>query len=421
MTPATPEILLRTPSPELLSLPWDLPLEEWSPPEVPLRDISVGPSRHLVKFVEADEKLWAVKEMSPRLARKEYEVLRKLEDMDLAAVRPAGLVIQPGRETAILVTRFLEGSWQYRRLLMRLPPDRPKHRARLLDAMVGLLVDLHRHGVFWGDCSLANTLFTRDGQVLQAWFVDAETSEVHPQLSDGQRRHDIEILTENVAMGMIDLAVRLERPPEIHGRLIDEAQGIADRYTALWELLHEKPTFAFDDRYRIEGTVRRLNELGFVVEEISLQPVDGSDLRLNVRVGGRGYHSRHLRDLTSLTVGEGQATILLADLHAYQGHLSQEGGEDVTEHDAAARWVVDVLKPGEARAHAALDRVGSPIQAYCDLLEVRWLRSEEAGHDIGFDAALDALSRDVPTDSAAKMSVAEAPTGTIPAIDPDET
>ena len=49
--------------------------------------------------------------------------------------------------------------------------------------MAGLLVELHRHGVFWGDCSLANTLFSRDGQVLQAWLVDAETSEVHPAAS----------------------------------------------------------------------------------------------------------------------------------------------------------------------------------------------------------------------------------------------
>ena len=63
---------------------------------------------------------------------------------------------------------------------MRIPPDMPKHRERLLDAMASLLVDLHRNGVYWGDCSLNNTLFSRDGQILQAWLVDAETSEIHP-------------------------------------------------------------------------------------------------------------------------------------------------------------------------------------------------------------------------------------------------
>src|SRR6478672_11446597 len=136
-----PEFRLRTPSAGLLALPWDQPLSEWVVPDVPLRDIAVGMSRHLVKFVNADDQLWAVKDMPPRVAIKEYDVLRQLEDMGLPAVRPAGLVLQPEFDTAILVTRYLEGSWQYRRLFMRLPPDQPRHRARLLDAMAGLLVE----------------------------------------------------------------------------------------------------------------------------------------------------------------------------------------------------------------------------------------------------------------------------------------
>jgi len=203
---------LRAPTASLLALPWDLPLSEWTVPDVPLRDIAVGPSRHLVKFVECDGALWAVKDLPPRIAAKEYAVLRQLEELGLPAVRPAGLVNQPDVDSAILLTRYLDGSWQYRRLFRRLPPDQPTHRARLFDAMASLLVELHRHGVFWGDCSLANTLFSRDGQVLQAWLVDAETSEVHPRLSDGQRQLDMEILVENVAAGMLDLAARLDRP-----------------------------------------------------------------------------------------------------------------------------------------------------------------------------------------------------------------
>src|SRR3954465_13928072 len=233
-----PEFRLRAPTPGAPPPPGARPLSEWNVPDVPLRDIAVGPSRHLVKFVEADDVLWAVKDMPGRIAAKEYDVLRRLEEMGLPAVRPAGLVLQPEFDTAILVTRYLAGSWQYRRLFMRLPPDQPKHRARLLDAMAGLLVELHRHGVFWGDCSLANTLFTRDGQLLQAWLVDAETSEVHPSLSRGQRRHDLQILVENVAEGLGDLAERLGTPEELHVTLIDEAEQVQVRYETLWELLH---------------------------------------------------------------------------------------------------------------------------------------------------------------------------------------
>jgi hypothetical protein len=366
-----------------------------------------------VKFVEADGLLWAVKDMPPRIAAKEYDVLRRLEEMGLPAVRPAGLVLQPEFDTALLVTRYLEGSWQYRRLFMRLPPEEPKHRERLLDAMAGLLVELHRHGVFWGDCSLANTLFSRDGQILQAWLVDAETSEVHPTLSRGQRQYDLDIAVENVAGGMVDLAERLGRPEALQDTLIAEAEQVRLQYDSLWELLHAEPVFGFTDRYRVEGTVRRLNDLGFAVDEVSLQPVseDPSQLKIHVAVGDRRYHAQRLRELTGLEVGEGQARILLGDLRAYQAQLCREAGHDVDESTAARLWVIEVLTPYERLAHDVVHHTGTPIQAYCDMLEVRWLLSEQAGHDVGTNRALAALARDViPTDSAAKMAIAEVPT-----------
>ena len=418
-----PEFRLRTTTPGLLALPWDRPLSEWTVPDVPLRDIAVGMSRHLVKFVDADGLLWAVKDLPPRVAVKEYEVLRRLEEMGLPAVHPAGVVLQPEFETAILVTRYLEGSWQYRRLFMRLPPEQAAHRARLLDAMAGLLVELHRHGVFWGDCSLANTLFSRDGQLLQAWLVDAETSEIHPQLSRGQRRHDLEILVENVAEGLVDLAERLGLPDEMHETLIAEAEQVQTRYESLWELLHAEPVFGFTDRYRVEGTIRRLNDLGFAVDELSLQPdsADPSRLRVHVVVGDRRYHAQHLQELTGLDVGEGQAAILLGDMHAYQAQLSREAGQDVDESTAARLWVIEVLTPYEQLAHEALGHKGTAIQAYCDLLEVRWLLSEKAGRDVGTNKALAALVVDViPGDSAAKMAIAEVPTEPFAVIQLDD-
>jgi hypothetical protein len=387
-------------------------LADWNVPEVAIRDIPVGPSRHLVKFVEADDTLWAVKDMPPRIGAKEYDVLRRLEEMGLPAVRPAGLVVQPEFDTAILVTRYLAGSWQYRRLFMRLPPDQPRHRARLLDGMAGLLVELHRHGVFWGDCSLANTLFSRDGQTLQAWLVDAETSEVHPTLSRGQRQYDLDIMVENVAMGMTDLAERLGRSA-LEDVLIAEAEQTRARYDTLWDALHSEPVFGFTDRYRVEGTVRKLNELGFAVDEVSLQPVgdDPGRLKLHVAVGDRRYHAQRLRELTGLDVGEGQAQILLGDLMAYQAQLCREEGHEVDERTAARLWVMEVVTPTEHVAHAALNNSGTAIQAYCDLLEVRWLLSEAAGYDVGTQRALAALRGDViPTDSAAKMAIAETPT-----------
>jgi hypothetical protein len=64
------ELRLRATSPELLSLPWRVPLGEWDPTRVAFRDIPVGPSRHLVRFVEADHRLWALKGMPRRTAQR---------------------------------------------------------------------------------------------------------------------------------------------------------------------------------------------------------------------------------------------------------------------------------------------------------------------------------------------------------------
>ncbi|MFT4086623.1 MAG: DUF4032 domain-containing protein [Gordonia sp. (in: high G+C Gram-positive bacteria)] len=426
-----PQLRLRAAAPGLIALPWERPLAQWCAPEVPLRDVSVGQSRHLVKFVHADDVLWAVKELSPQLAATEYDVLCRLEDMGINAVRAAGLVVQPEFGTALLVTRYLEGSWQYRRLFLRLPPDQPRQRARLYDAMASLMVDLHRQGVFWGDCSLANTLFSRDGQELQAWFVDAETSLIYDRISDGQREYDLDILVENVSGGLVDLAARLGRPPGIFPTLIDEAIGIRDRYNELWDTLHAEPVFEFGDRYRVEGTIRRLNELGFAVDEVVLAPPNQDDgaedadqagrLQLRVTVGDRSFYRDQIRRLTGLEVGEGQARILLGDLRSYQVQLREESGEDVDDPTAGQLWLREVALPGMHQAHRAVHGRGSAVQAFCDLLEMRWLLSEQAGRDVGTTVALAELARDdAPVDSAARLSVVETPTEPMQLIDLDD-
>jgi tRNA A-37 threonylcarbamoyl transferase component Bud32 len=413
-------IRLRASSPGLLALPWLDPLATWPEDAASFRELNVGPSRHLVRFVEADYVLYALKELPSRIADKEYRVLRDLEIRELPAVRPVGLVEQPETGNSILVTEYLEHSWQFRRLFRRLPRELVKHRERLLDAIAGLLVDLHRAGVYWGDCSLANTLFKRDGQLLQAFLVDAETSEVHPVLSDGQRAYDLDILVENVAGDLIDVSMELGEGGERVDEDLAAASSIADRYRALWgELTHEE-TFGRDERYKVEARVRRLNELGFAIDELALEPAtaDRSTLRLKVAVANRRFHAQELQRLTGLEVGEGQATILLNDLRAHQLRLAAERpGAPAGDVVAGFRWRTDVFEPGMAKAAAALGDVADPIQAYCDLIEVRWLLSERAGRDVGEEAALAALAaRQAPSESAAQMVVAESATASFPRV-----
>ena len=355
------------------------------------RDLPVGPSRHLVRFLTSGRRTYALKEEPFDVAQTEFSVLRHLRTKALPAVTPVGLAGAPERDTAILVTEYLEFSIQYRRLLMRFPLGPGPYRDRLLDAMAWLLVDLHRAGVFWGDCSLANTLFRRDGDKIQAFLVDAETSEIHPSLSRGQREYDLEILVENVAFGLADLGAMQGREGAAEDA-VEAAETVRARYAAIWDELQMEPEVSAADRHAVRARIRRLNDLGFAVDEITLEPTsEGSDVvRIKVAVANRRFHVRELERLTDLVALEGQALLLLNDLHEYQAWLEHNQARSISEQEAAERWLTDVLEPSLREIAPAIGPGRDPLQAYCDVLEQKWILSELAGKDVGLAAAIDA-------------------------------
>jgi hypothetical protein len=387
--PAFPRLRLRDPAIDLVDLPWELPLAEWSADRLSFRYVPVGPSRHLVRFLVSSGILYALKELPLVVARQEYDVLLHLENLGLPTVEAAGVAEAPARDSAILVTKFLPHSLQYRRLLMRLPPGPGSYRGRLLDAMAFLLVDLHRSGVFWGDCSLANTLFRRDGDRIQAYLVDAETSQVFPSLSDGQRAYDLEILVENVAFGLADLAAMQDRPDD-GDDAIHAAEHVREWYHGIWTTIHEEPVLHPDDRQAIRNRVRKLNDLGYSVD-LDLDPnaTDGR-VRLRMSVTTRRYHARELERRTRLRALEGQAQLLLNDLNEYGTWLEWSESRSIPVEEVAERWLREVYRPTLARISAAVGPGRDLIQAYCDVLEEKWLLSEREGRDIGLAGAIEA-------------------------------
>ena len=383
-----PRLRLRDEVAALLDLPWEQPLDRWSAGDHRFRELPVGPSRHLVRFLVSGGIVYALKELPALVANREFEVLRHLEDAGLPSVRAVGLAERPGRGDAILVTEYLQHSMQYRRLLMRFRTVSSGDRERLLDAMALLLVDLHRGGVYWGDCSLSNTLFRRDGDRIQAYLVDAETSEVHPGLSDGQRRFDLDILVENVAFGLADLAAYQDRPGDVEAA-IDAAESVRERYQAVWSELHDQPEMIPGDRRAIRARLRRLNDLGFSVD-IAVDPVGPRGaVRLRTSVTTRRYHANELERRTRLRTLEGQARILLNDLGEYGAWLQWFEQRDVAAEEAADRWLREVYRPTQARIAGLVGPDRDLVQAYCDILEHKWLLSEQAGRDVGLDTAVD--------------------------------
>jgi len=274
---------------------------------------------------------------------------------------------------------------------MRLPAGPSGGRERLLDAMASLLVDLHRGGIYWGDCSLANTLFRRDGDLIQAYLVDAETSETHDELSAGQREYDLDVLVENVAFGLADLAAFARRDDPTAGdydEAIREAESVQSRYRQLWDELHAEEEVAPGDRYALTARIRRLNDLGFAVDEIELEPGRSGRLRFRVAVTTRRFHARELERRTGLVVLEGQARILMNDLREYRSWLEWYEVRQIDRPEGARRWLAEVFRPTTARLAAVVGPDRDLIQSYCDVLEHKWLLSEQAGRDVGLEQAL---------------------------------
>ncbi|RFU19343.1 DUF4032 domain-containing protein [Geodermatophilus marinus] len=380
--------LFRPPGTEgagLLALPWHLPLEEWDPAlllEVPQRGIS----RHVVRFVAEQGQVFALKEIPEPLARHEYALLGEFEEEGLPSVSVLGICVdRPDGQDAVLVTRYLEYSMSYRYLFSR--PTHGHSVDALLDTQVELLVRLHLAGVFWGDCSLSNTLFRLDAGTLAAYLVDAETAERHPRLSTGQRHYDVDLARERVGAELLDLRAGDLLPAEVDP--IDVADSLPVRYEALWdEVTREEVFTAEEQRYRVIERLQRLNDLGFDVGEVELvTDAEGARLRVETRVAEPGQNRRELFRLTGLEVQENQARRLLNDLRSFRAYLEQRSGTPVAETVAGYRWLAEVYRPVVEAIPSELAGRLEPAEVFHEVLEHRWFLSEREGRDVGTTAA----------------------------------
>jgi hypothetical protein len=383
-------ISVREGQPDFMDLPWHLPLARWPGACNRLVEIERGLSRHEVVFVDYGSALYALKEITPRGAAREYALLRGMEDRRLPSVHPAGLARavvegEDGKtETGILITTFLEGSLPYRTLFSNQGLER--YRERLLDAMAGLLVRLHLGGFYWGDCSLSNTLFRRDAGELQAYAVDAETSEQHEKLSTGQRALDMQILEENVAGELADLSFVVRLPAALP--VEDTGRSIRERYERLWSELDKQLLILPSESYRIQERIRALNDLGFSVGEFELVKTgEGDRPRLRTIVVDRDYHRRLLHGLTGIVAGDRQAALLVNEIKELQSAIGRDGGRAPSLGVAAFRWQEQLFRPVTQRLEAALGS-GDAAELYCEVLEHKWYLSERAQRDVGIDAAL---------------------------------
>ena len=391
-----------------------------------------GLSRHTVRFAHLGDHVIAIKETLLDLAKREYEVLKKLEKLDVPCVEPFAIISnrkdEAGNELpAVLITRHLKFSLPYRAMWSQGLRDQTANR--LVDALALLLVRLHLAGFFWGDVSLSNTLFRRDAGRFAAYLVDAETGQLFEgRLSNGQRENDLEIARVNIAGELMDLLAS-GKAQDIDPNSV--SQRIVDKYHELWKELTATEVFDETERWRISKRVKRLNELGFDIEELSIVKDDeGHTVKIQPKVVDAGHHARRLLLLTGLDVEENQARRLLNDIDQYKLANARPGAdEEVMAHE----WLSNVFEPVIGSIPSEFTGRLEPAELFHEVLEHRWYVSEDKGTDVPLVEAVRSYVSDVLSkrrDEAAYLGtttltedlnlIEPVPTGLIVVADDDE-
>jgi tRNA A-37 threonylcarbamoyl transferase component Bud32 len=418
------QLTARTGHPDFLDLPWDEPLAEWESDR--LVEMPMGIHRHVVRTVRYGERLYHLKELPRRYAEREWRFLRHIKEEGVPVVDVVGVVSRRDttdgdRLDAVLITEHLEFSVPYRLLFLR--QEHRTLRDPMLDALVHLLVRLHINGFVWGDCSLSNTLFRRDAGSLSAYLVDTETGELYDELSPGQRQMDIDLAIEKCAGELFDLQASGVLSANVDP--FELGEELQQRYSRLWTELTTDEVFTDEERYRIHDRLRRINELGYDVDELELvQDEPGmTRMKLKTYVLEPGRYRRILRQLTGMDVQDNQARRLLNDIHNFGAWLQQDEGRSLPESVIAHRWMEHSFEPTVAVVPEELRGRREPAEIFHEVLD-HWHRVSDAeGADIDlFDAAqqyVDKVLRDLPDERVVSPSEGDDPDDDLDGYLPD--
>jgi hypothetical protein len=397
--------------PALLDLPWQLPLEDW--PSDRIAALPKGLSRHTVRFAHLSDHVIAIKETLPELAKREYEMLKRLIALDVPCVEPFAIINNRTDEAgnplpAVLITRHLKFSLPYRAMWSQ--GLRPETASRLVDALAVLLVRLHIAGFFWGDVSLSNTLFRRDAGAFAAYLVDAETGQLYDGgLSNGQRENDLEIARVNIAGELLDLIASGNAAPGVDANVVSDR--IISKYRNLWKELTAAEVIGASEKWKINRRVERLNELGFDIEEMTIK-ADGTDSTITIKpkVVDAGHHGRRLLRLTGLDVEENQARRLLNDLDEYRLANPRPGAdEEVLAHE----WLSRAFEPIITAIPKHMTGKLEPAEIYHQVLEHRWFMAQNQKREIDSTEAVNSYITNVLAHRREEEALIEPTTGSI--------
>jgi hypothetical protein len=388
------EYFLLSDTPDFKDLPWQSPIDDWSNLTNRLVRVESGLSRHPIVFVNYEGSIYAIKELPSGIAQKEFNNLLAINKLRLPSVVVVGYGEHKVADSSstLLITKYLESSIPYLSIFQRSSMDR--YRNSILDAMAGLLVQLHLNGIYWGDCSLSNILFRRDAGTLQAYLVDAETVELHdPPLRPTDRHQDLEIMQENIQNDLLysNISSLIEEYPHS-----DMGDYIRTRYQALWEEITREIIVKPGEQYRIQDRINSLHQLGFSIKDIEiLKDRSGDKLRLRVILTDRNFHRDRLFELTGIVAEDMQARQMMNEIQQLRASISQQTDSSIPLSVAAHNWLKNIYEPVVNELKPILDKKGISYalndlpEIYCQILENKWYLSEKAHRDIGHHSAVE--------------------------------
>ena len=326
--------------PRFDDLPWSLDLSSWTDGRIV--EFPVGLHRHVVRFFDYGGQYYVLKELPQRLAEREFRLLRIMNDRGLPVVAAVAVVDDRGGPDPVLITRFLNYALPYRHLFRERSGS--DVTAVLVESLAVLLARLHNAGFFWGDASLSNAMFRRDGDHLSAFALDTETGELHERLSAGQRDHDVEIAVVNIAGGLSDIAASGELPDDVDP--FEVALRLGETYGETWEQLHGSLVYDRNDSRALEQRLARVHDLGFEVREaVITEGVESGSMVFSPASIDDGHFGRELYRLTGITAREHQARRMLEHIGTLRAELESRHDRVVTLDDAAHHWLTEVFDP----------------------------------------------------------------------------
>lgn len=269
---------------EIEKLPWKVPISEWHRYGVNILNIKRGISRHVVIFVRVDKFSFGIKEISEIVSRKEVSNYERLLLMGIHTLIPAGYVVREESPLAVstnigtqyeqsnvahtvtvLVEKVLPDSLLYSRKFKK------ENRRRIWDAIVRLFIQLHTHGVYWGDASLANVLirfekveipFVGPQTFLVAYLADAETVEIYPKISKSMREADLAFFFESMEWINEDL----KKSGLLNDNsLVEEGRGyITKQYAMLLKAEKKKRRFEKQTSFNIDKFLGNISNPAYV-------------------------------------------------------------------------------------------------------------------------------------------------------------